>query len=118
MNTLIGQLKAKDAGRRKDWMKKTTTDLACRLDVIRVENLSITAMTRSARGTVQEPGSGTAYSSSSSQIRVFLTFAGLAGTAAPSDPGAHGSSRSRYSRRTQTKTRTKPTGTASHHCNA
>lgn len=58
MNTLIGQLKAKDAGRRKDWMKKTTTDLACRLDVIRVENLSITAMTRSARGCC--PGTGQA----------------------------------------------------------
>ena len=54
--TLIGRLKAKDADRRKDWVEKTSTDLARGFDVIRVENLNIKGMTRSARGTVDKPG--------------------------------------------------------------
>jgi putative transposase len=37
-------------------VEKTTTDLARRFDVIRVEALDVRAMTRSARGTVQQPG--------------------------------------------------------------
>jgi transposase len=49
-------LKAKDGDRRKDWVEKTTTDLARRFDVIRVENLNVKGMTRSARGTVEKPG--------------------------------------------------------------
>jgi putative transposase len=56
VRTLIGGLKARDADRRKDWVEKTSTDLARRFDVIRVENLNVKAMTRSARGTVAEPG--------------------------------------------------------------
>ena len=56
VRTLIGQLKAKDGDRRKDWAQKTSTDLARRLDVIRLENLNIKAKTGSARGTVAEPG--------------------------------------------------------------
>jgi len=56
VRTLIGQVKAKDADRRKDWVEKTTTDLARGFDVIRVENLNVKAMTRSARGTVDQPG--------------------------------------------------------------
>jgi len=56
VKTLIGQLKARDADRRKDWVEKTSTDLARRFDVIRVENLNIKGMTRSARGTVEKPG--------------------------------------------------------------
>ena len=47
----IARLKACQADLRKDWAEKTTTDLARRFDVIRVENLNITAMTRSAKGT-------------------------------------------------------------------
>ncbi|GAB2872842.1 hypothetical protein GCM10027176_87970 [Actinoallomurus bryophytorum] len=39
-----------------DWVEKTSTDLARRFDVIGVEALKIAAMTRSARGTVAEPG--------------------------------------------------------------
>ena len=53
---LIGQLKAREVDRRKDWVEKTTTDLARRFDVIRVESLNVKGMTRSARGTVQKPG--------------------------------------------------------------
>jgi transposase len=52
----IALVKVREADRRKDWCEKTSTDLACRFDVIRVENLNVKAMTRSARGTAQAPG--------------------------------------------------------------
>jgi putative transposase len=52
----IAKLKARERDRRKDWVEKTTTDLARRFDVIRVEALDVRAMTRSARGTVERPG--------------------------------------------------------------
>ena len=52
----IARLKAREMDRRKDWVEKTSTDLARRFDVIRVENLRVAAMTRSARGTVDNPG--------------------------------------------------------------
>lgn len=56
VKTLIAGLKAKDGDRRKDWVEKTSTDLARGFDVIRLENLNVKAMTRSARGTVEKPG--------------------------------------------------------------
>ena len=52
----IAKLKARETDRRKDWIEKTTTDLARRFDVIRVEDLDVRAITRSARGTVEQPG--------------------------------------------------------------
>jgi putative transposase len=52
----IARLKAREADRRRDWLEKTTTDLARRFDIIRVEALDVRAMTRSARGTVDQPG--------------------------------------------------------------
>jgi putative transposase len=52
----IARLKAREADVRKDWAEKTSTDLARRFDMIRVEDLLIRNMTRSARGTVAEPG--------------------------------------------------------------
>jgi putative transposase len=52
----IARLKAHEADARKDWAEKTSTDLACRFDVICVEDLRLAAMTRSARGTITEPG--------------------------------------------------------------
>jgi putative transposase len=52
----IANLRAREADRRKDWVEKVTTDLARRFDVIRVEALDVGAMTRSARGTVEQPG--------------------------------------------------------------
>ncbi len=52
----IAKLKARERDRRKDWVEKTTTDLARRFDLIRVEALDVRAMTRSARGTVEKPG--------------------------------------------------------------
>jgi hypothetical protein len=56
VRTWIAGRKARDAGRRKDWVQKTSTDLARRFEVIRVENLHIKAMTRSASGTTAKPG--------------------------------------------------------------
>ncbi len=52
----IARLKAREADRRRDWVDKTTTDLARRFDTIRVEDLDVRAMTRSARGTPDQPG--------------------------------------------------------------
>ena len=52
----IARLRAHEKDRRKDWVEKTSTDIARRFDVIRVEDLQILAMTRSARGTVGNPG--------------------------------------------------------------
>ncbi|MGA5820235.1 RNA-guided endonuclease InsQ/TnpB family protein [Kitasatospora sp. NPDC094028] len=52
----VAQLKAREANRRKDWCEKTSTDLARSYDLIRFEKLNIKSMTRSAKGTVEEPG--------------------------------------------------------------
>ncbi len=52
----IARLKARETDRRKDWAEKTSTDIARRFDVIRVEDLKIGNMTRSARGTRDNPG--------------------------------------------------------------
>ncbi|MEI8411278.1 MULTISPECIES: RNA-guided endonuclease InsQ/TnpB family protein [unclassified Kribbella] len=54
--TAIARLKARETDRRKNWIEQTSTDLARRFDVIRVENLRIRNMTRSAKGTVAVPG--------------------------------------------------------------
>src|SRR5260370_5171643 len=55
----IAKLRVREADRRKDWVEKTTTDIARRFDVIRVEDLQITNMTRSAKGTARAPGRNT-----------------------------------------------------------
>ncbi len=52
----IARLMARETDRRKDWAEKASTDIAHRFDVIRVEDLKITNMTRSARGTAVVPG--------------------------------------------------------------
>jgi putative transposase len=52
----IARLRARESDRRKDWAEKTSTDLARRFDRIRVEQLYITNMTRSAKGTPGNPG--------------------------------------------------------------
>jgi IS605 OrfB family transposase len=52
----IGRLKARETDRRTDWVEQTSTDLARRFDLIRVEDLKIKNMVRSARGTVDAPG--------------------------------------------------------------
>ena len=50
------RLKAWEAERRKDWCEKSSTDITRRFDVIRVEDLDIQNMTRSAKGTADKPG--------------------------------------------------------------
>jgi putative transposase len=52
----VARLKAREADRRKDWIEKTSTDIARRFDLIRVEDLNVKGMTRSARGTLAAPG--------------------------------------------------------------
>jgi putative transposase len=52
----IARLRARETDRRKDWAEKASTDIARRFDVIRVEDLRIRDMTRSAKGTVENPG--------------------------------------------------------------
>jgi transposase len=52
----IARLRARETDRRKDWAEKASTDLARRFDLIRVENLKISKMTRSAKGTRADPG--------------------------------------------------------------
>jgi putative transposase len=53
----MARLKARETDRRKDWAEKTSTDIARRFDTIRVEDLQIRNMTRSAKGTTDMPGS-------------------------------------------------------------
>jgi putative transposase len=52
----IARLRARETDRRKDWAEKTSTEIARRFDVIRVEDLQIKNMTRSAKGTQKNPG--------------------------------------------------------------
>jgi putative transposase len=52
----IARMRARETDRRKDWAEKASTDIARRFDVIRVEDLKIQHMTRSAKGTPENPG--------------------------------------------------------------
>ena len=52
----VARLRAREADARKDWAEKASTDIARRFDLIRVEDLRIADMTRSARGTAGNPG--------------------------------------------------------------
>ncbi|MFD6327160.1 RNA-guided endonuclease InsQ/TnpB family protein [Streptomyces sp. NPDC058442] len=52
----VARLKAREADRRKDWCEKTSTMLARTYRLIRFEKLHVTTMTRSAKGTVEQPG--------------------------------------------------------------
>jgi putative transposase len=52
----IARLRARETDRRKDWVEQRSTDIAGRFDVIKVEDLRIRNMTRSAKGTREKPG--------------------------------------------------------------
>ncbi|MFF0097103.1 RNA-guided endonuclease InsQ/TnpB family protein [Streptomyces canus] len=52
----VAKLKAREANRRKDWCEKTSTMFAGSFDLIRFEKLNIKNMTRSAKGTLEQPG--------------------------------------------------------------
>jgi transposase len=56
VKTAVARLKARETDRRKDWCEQASTGLARRFDVIRVEDLNIRNMTRSAKGTAGSPG--------------------------------------------------------------
>jgi len=52
----IARLRARETDRRQDWAERVSTGIARRFDLIRVEDLKITTMTRSAKGTRENPG--------------------------------------------------------------
>jgi putative transposase len=52
----MARLRAHEVDARKDWVEKASTAIARSFDVIKVENLQIKCMTRSARGTAENPG--------------------------------------------------------------
>ena len=56
----IAKLSAKESDRRKDWIEKTTTELVRNYDLIVLEDLKVKNMTRSAKGTVDNPGKNVA----------------------------------------------------------
>jgi putative transposase len=56
VKTATAKLRARETDRRKDWCEKTSTDIARRFDVVRVEDLRISYMTHSAKGTIEQPG--------------------------------------------------------------
>jgi putative transposase len=52
----IAVLRSRQARRRDDWLHKQTTDLAKNHGLVVLEDLRIQSMTRSARGTIANPG--------------------------------------------------------------
>jgi transposase len=58
VKTAIAKVRAREADRRTDWTEQTSTGLARRFDLIRIEDLNVRGMTRSARGTAAQPGRG------------------------------------------------------------
>lgn len=52
----IARLSAREADRRKDWIEKATTTLVREHDVLSIEDLAVKNMVRSARGSVERPG--------------------------------------------------------------
>jgi transposase/REP element-mobilizing transposase RayT len=58
--TAVATLRAKEADRRRDWIEQTTTGLVRSYDLIAVEDLAVSSMLRSARGSVESPGTNVA----------------------------------------------------------
>jgi transposase len=56
----IAKLAAREADRRKDWVEKTSTQLVRDYDLIVFEDLKVAQMMRSARGTIDAPGTNVA----------------------------------------------------------
>ncbi|WP_217507056.1 RNA-guided endonuclease InsQ/TnpB family protein [Streptomyces lunaelactis] len=54
--TAIGKLRTRQANRRSDFTHKLTTDLAKNHGFVGIEDLRVKNMTKSANGTVEEPG--------------------------------------------------------------
>lgn len=56
----VARLRARETDRRKDAIEKATTDLARTADVVAVEDLRVKQMMRSAKGTIETPGTNVA----------------------------------------------------------
>jgi len=56
----LARLTAREVDRRKDWIEKSTTALVRDHDLIAIEDLAVVNMVRSARGTVDQPGTNVA----------------------------------------------------------
>lgn len=56
----LAKMSARDADRRKDAIEKATTELARTADIVRIEDLKVVNMLRSAKGTVEVPGANVA----------------------------------------------------------
>jgi putative transposase len=52
----LARLHARNADARRDWAEKASTEIARCYDLIRIEDLDVSSMTRSARGTGEQPG--------------------------------------------------------------
>jgi putative transposase len=52
----VARLRAREADARKDWAEKVSTNIARRFELIKIEDLPIQAMTRTAKGSVERPG--------------------------------------------------------------
>jgi putative transposase len=52
----LARAKEREANARRDWLHKTSRDLVDRYDLIALESLKLGSMTRSAKGTAEEPG--------------------------------------------------------------
>ncbi|MFE6756122.1 RNA-guided endonuclease InsQ/TnpB family protein [Streptomyces sp. NPDC057684] len=59
----IKQLRAKATRRAVDWQHKTTTGIAQQYGTVVVEALTVTSMVKSAKGTIEEPGTNVAQKS-------------------------------------------------------
>ncbi|MGH3776679.1 MAG: RNA-guided endonuclease InsQ/TnpB family protein [Pseudonocardiaceae bacterium] len=56
IKTRLARLHARNRDARKDFVEKASTQIARAYDLIRIEDLRVANMTRSARGTVETPG--------------------------------------------------------------
>lgn len=52
----LARLKSRETDRRKDWIEKITTSLVRQYNFIVIEDLSVKNMTRSAKGSIEQPG--------------------------------------------------------------
>lgn len=56
----VAKLRAKEADRRKYTIEKITTELALTAHIVRIEDLKVSNMMRSAKGTLESPGTNVA----------------------------------------------------------
>ena len=52
----LARLSAREVDRRKDWIEQTTTALVRDHDLVAIEDLQVSSMVRSAKGSVERPG--------------------------------------------------------------